>query len=84
MPVKLLTRITFGHHYGGFGCRALRTHTLPKIFPRSNWRSTYVVEAKLARLRSVAVDSIAGYKIGGIGAKIREALRMSGPIRGFS
>ena len=43
----------------------------------------YGVQAEMARLRSAAGDSVAGYKIGCIGPKIKEAFGMSGPIRGL-
>jgi 2-keto-4-pentenoate hydratase len=41
------------------------------------------VQAEVARLRSLAGESIAGYKIGCIGPKIREQFGLSGPIRGL-
>jgi 2-keto-4-pentenoate hydratase len=46
-------------------------------------KDAYLVQAEVARLRAAAGDSVAGYKIGCIGPKIREAFGMSGPIRGF-
>jgi 2-keto-4-pentenoate hydratase len=46
-------------------------------------KEAYLVQAEVAKLRSAAGDSIAGYKIGCIGPKIRKAFGMSGPIRGL-
>jgi 2-keto-4-pentenoate hydratase len=43
----------------------------------------YGIQAEVAQLRRMAGDSIAGYKIGCVGPKIRETFGMSGPIRGF-
>jgi 2-keto-4-pentenoate hydratase len=50
--------------------------------PPLELEEAYRVQAEVAQLRLVAGDSIAGYKIGCIGPKIREALGMSGPVRG--
>jgi 2-keto-4-pentenoate hydratase len=46
-------------------------------------KEAYLVQAEVAKLRSAAGDSVAGYKIGCIGPKIRKAFGMSGPIRGL-
>jgi hypothetical protein len=51
--------------------------------PPLQLEKAYGVQAEVAKLRSVAGESIAGYNIGCIGPKIREAFGMSGPIRGF-
>ena len=51
--------------------------------PSLDLDEAYLVQVEVAKLRSVAGDSIAGYKIGCIGSKIREAFGMSGPIRGL-
>ncbi|HEY0793555.1 MAG TPA: fumarylacetoacetate hydrolase family protein [Chthoniobacterales bacterium] len=42
----------------------------------------YGVQAEVTRLRVLAGEAIAGYKIGCIGPKIRQTFGMSGPIRG--
>jgi 2-keto-4-pentenoate hydratase len=46
-------------------------------------KEAYLVQAEVAKLRSAAGDSVAGYKIGCIGSKIRKAFGMTGPIRGL-
>lgn len=51
--------------------------------PPLELEEAYGVQAEVARLRSLAGESIAGYKIGCIGPKIREQFGLSGPIRGF-
>jgi 2-keto-4-pentenoate hydratase len=51
--------------------------------PPLQLEEAYGVQAEVARLRSLAGESIAGYKIGCIGPKIREQFGLSGPIRGF-
>ena len=51
--------------------------------PPLELEEAYGVQAEVAKLRSVAGDSIAGYKVGCIGPKIREAFGMSGPISGI-
>jgi 2-keto-4-pentenoate hydratase len=43
----------------------------------------YLLQAEVAKLRSAAGHSVAGYKIGCVGPKIRQAFGMSGPIRGI-
>ena len=43
----------------------------------------YGIQAEVAKLRRIGGDSIAGYKIGCVGPKIRETFGMSGSIRGF-
>jgi hypothetical protein len=55
---------------------------LAEDHPPLELEEAYRVQAEVAQLRLVAGDSIAGYKIGWIGPKIREALGMSGPVRG--
>ena len=42
----------------------------------------YLLQAEVAKQRCAAGDFVAGYKIGCVGPKIREAFGMSGPIRG--
>jgi 2-keto-4-pentenoate hydratase len=51
--------------------------------PPLQLEEAYGVQAEVAKLRSLAGESIAGFKIGCIGPKIREQFRLSGPIRGF-
>jgi 2-keto-4-pentenoate hydratase len=51
--------------------------------PPLQLEEAYGVQAEVARLRSLAGESIAGYKIGCVGPKIREQFGLSGPIRGF-
>lgn len=50
---------------------------------RLKLKDAYLVQAEVAKLRVAAGDSVAGYKIGCIGPKIRETFGMSGPIRGI-
>ena len=51
--------------------------------PPLRLEEAYRVQAEVAKLRSAAGESIAGYKLGCIGSKVQEAFGMSGPIRGF-
>jgi 2-keto-4-pentenoate hydratase len=51
--------------------------------PPLELEQAYDVQAEVTRLRVLAGEAIAGYKIGCIGPKIRQAFGMSGPIRGF-
>jgi hypothetical protein len=53
------------------------------VHPPLQLEEAYGVQAEVARLRSLAGESIAGYKIGFIGPEIREQFGLSGPIRGF-
>lgn len=51
--------------------------------PPLSLEEAYAVQAGVARLRAQDGAAIAGYKLGCIGAKVREQFGMDGPIRGF-
>jgi 2-keto-4-pentenoate hydratase len=83
-------RITLDIAVSDLAARQLRDYLqgTPGIYfaedhPPLELEEAYGVQAEVAKLRSVAGDSIAGYKVGCIGPKIREAFGMSGPISGI-
>jgi 2-keto-4-pentenoate hydratase len=51
--------------------------------PPLSLEEAYAVQAGVVRLRAQDRATIAGYKLGCIGAKVREQFGMDGPIRGF-
>jgi 2-keto-4-pentenoate hydratase len=51
--------------------------------PTLELEEAYRVQVEIARLRALEGESVAGYKIGCIGPKIRQQFGISGPISGF-
>ena len=51
--------------------------------PPLSLEQAYAVQTEVARLRARDGSAIAGYKLGCIGARVREQFGMDGPIRGF-
>jgi 2-keto-4-pentenoate hydratase len=51
--------------------------------PPLSVEQAYAVQAGVARLRARDGSAVVGYKVGCVGAKMRERFGMDGPIRGF-
>jgi 2-keto-4-pentenoate hydratase len=51
--------------------------------PPLSLEQAYAVQTEVARLRARDGSAVAGYKLGCIGARVREQFGMDGPIRGF-
>src|SRR5689334_19547577 len=79
-----------GHRHRRHGGAAARRHRratpgtwFAEDHPPLSLEEAYAVQDGAARLRVRDGSAVAGYKLGCVGARVREQFGMDGPIRGF-